>query len=96
MKKPNVYLIVSLILTSLLSGCAQTPQPGQVPTVEEVIARRKTPTSEEAQQFCLSKGGHFEQWKNEDGTSTTYCIMPEGYGCDPILFAQGLCGKEDF
>ncbi|MGI5827427.1 MAG: hypothetical protein ACOX6V_00215 [Patescibacteria group bacterium] len=74
-----------------LAGCQ--PEAGAIPTHEEVAARRVRPTPEQAKRYCEEKGGHYEDWIDEDGTKNTYCILPENYGCDPILFAQGQCGK---
>ena len=86
------YFLVIIGLCFGLSGCA--PQKGVIPTPQEVAARRKTPTLEEAYVFCQEKGGQLEDWKNNDGSKTTYCVFKQdGYGCDPMLFATGMCGK---
>jgi putative hemolysin len=90
MKKILPIILVFSIL--FLTSCK--PQTGIIPTPEQVAAKRANPSDQELLDYCHSKGGHYEDWDNHDNTSTTYCILASGYGCDPEDFFQGSCGVE--
>ena len=80
-----------LVIALLLSSCIQDPESGAIPTVEEVAARKNLPTVPQAEKYCYDQGGHYEDWTDEDGSVNTFCILPEGYGCDPVKFYIGSC-----
>ena len=86
------YCLLLLFLT-FLPACQ--PDQGAIPTHEEVAYRYENPTSSQLLAHCQKKGGHYEDWKNADGSFTTYCILPQGYGCDPKAFFQGTCSVEE-
>lgn len=80
-----------IIMTLFLAGCK--PQPGVLPSIEEVSAQEIF-SQEEINEKCLDDGGKFEKWIDKDGTSNIFCVFEEGWGCDPELYAYGKCGKE--
>ena len=85
-------ILISFIV--LISGCK--PKPGVIPTQQEVINRKVEVTYQQAKDFCYKNGGRLEDWKERDGSSKTYCILKEGYGCDPVEYAKGACGAMQF
>ena len=72
----------------LLTACNKKPEAGAIPTVEELIARRDNITQHEAEVYCQENNGKLEKW----GNGKTYCIFTNGYGCDPMEYAKGICG----
>ncbi|NMB57287.1 DUF333 domain-containing protein [Candidatus Beckwithbacteria bacterium] len=82
------FVLIFIIICFLFTACAVEPEAGAIPTVEEVLQKRENVTEHEAEVFCRDKGGKIETW--QDGS--VYCIMPQGYGCDPIEFYRGICG----
>lgn len=73
------------------TGCK--PKPGVLPTIEEVSAK-KIWTKEEIDAKCINDGGKLEKWDNKDGSYEIFCVFPEGWGCDPELYANGLCNSD--
>jgi putative hemolysin len=87
--KTAYLLFVALPL--LFSGCK--PAPGVLPTIEEVSARTSNLTNDEVRKKCYDDGGKYEVWNDEDGSSETFCVFKEGWGCKPEEYAYGSCGK---
>lgn len=87
-------LIVLVVSILILTGCmVAEPESGVIPTHEEIVKRQEVEvTPHRVEQYCYDNGGKYEDWDNHDGTSTTYCILPEGYGCDPVEYYKGNCG----
>ena len=92
MKK--AYLLI-IILGIILASCAE-PEPEALPSFEEVTTRRDNPTPSQVKAYCEENGGHYEYWKNKNGSYSTYCIFPQGYGCEPEKFWDGSCSMETF
>jgi len=91
--KKSALLFTAIAL--VLSGCiAKTPEQSQLPTHQQVAMRYENPSSQQLLDFCTAKGGKYEIWTDDDGTQNTFCMLPEGYGCDPEQFFKGSCGLE--
>lgn len=89
----NKIILPIILLSLFLTSCiAQNPREGTLPTPQELVAQRKNVSEAEILAYCQSHGGHYEDWDNHDQTSSTYCILPQGYGCEPELFYNGSCG----
>lgn len=87
-KLPLILLLLSLFLSSCV---AKTPDQSALPSYREVAMRLENPTDKQLLDRCIEKGGKYEVWDNDDGSKSTYCILPGGYGCDPIQLFQGTC-----
>ena len=90
MKK--IFLIFTIFLSFFLTSCE--PAKGTIPTPEEISSEKEILSDADVMNICQKKGGHYEDWDNHDGTSTTYCIHPDGWGCEPEKLADGSCDKE--
>lgn len=86
----NGFRFISVMAVSvMLTGCAQDPQTNVLPTHQEVVDRRDDWTMSQAHEYCRKRGGSIEQWEG----SESFCIMPQGYGCEPMAFVKGDCGS---
>ena len=92
MKITALLIFISL---TFLGGCiAKTPDQSTLPSYQQVAMRYENPTPKQLLDFCNKKGGKYEVWTDDDGTQNTFCMLPEGYGCDPEQFFKGSCGLE--
>lgn len=74
----------------MLTACA--PEQGSLPTHQQIVAKRSELTMHQARQFCQDQGGKLEFWGEKKDEE--FCIMPQGYGCEPMAFAKGECGGQ--
>ncbi len=87
-------ILFILLVSFLLTAC--DPDPNAIPTHEEVVQRKLDVTPHRVKQFCYDKGGHYEVWDKGKINEKEFCILPEGYGCDPVDFYQGNCGMMEY
>jgi len=92
MSKLPLLLAIPLLLVSCIS---RSPQASALPTHQQVAMRYENPTPSQLLNYCNQKGGKYEIWTDkEDGSKHIFCMLPQGYGCDPEQFFKGSCGLE--
>jgi hypothetical protein len=83
MKLPKLLLV--LILSLSLTACSQLSED----EIEEIRGKKISYNEDDIRFVCENAGGHYETWSDGE----VFCVF-DGWGCDPLLFAKGLCSKE--